>query len=317
MLPHSFAASPILRFCRARHRLTLKARHALLRLFKPILVTPHRSQVLPIHSLISATGTRLRGSLGGGGEAEGARTAAGERERRRREEEEEQELLAVAGETGVREVRVREGEWEEGGAWMVKMPGRGESRRLEDLCEKTIGLGVGIGLDRVDMCLELERGVAGEGDEGTTAGSDASSEGGRQKKRGSSGEDAGSGRVLRRGKTQPSKHMDRDGVPRRTEGDLLMHTHALLVVQGCSAAVCSAALCSASVCSALVSSAAVCSASLCSAAVCSAAVCSAAVCSVAAVFHPVPVLLPLFPFPCAAASSVHRGHNAEILVLDN
>ncbi|CAI5536913.1 unnamed protein product [Closterium sp. Naga37s-1] len=38
-----------------------------------------------------------------------------ERERRRREEEEEEDLLAEAGERGVREVRVREGEWEEGG----------------------------------------------------------------------------------------------------------------------------------------------------------------------------------------------------------
>ncbi|CAI5936255.1 unnamed protein product [Closterium sp. NIES-64] len=88
-----------------------------------------------------------------------------ERERRRREEEEEEDLLAEAGERGVREVRVREGEWEEGGAWMVKMPGRGESRRLEELCE-TVGMGaggVGMGLDGVEMCLELERGVVSIG----------------------------------------------------------------------------------------------------------------------------------------------------------
>ncbi|CAI7931367.1 unnamed protein product [Closterium sp. NIES-54] len=89
-----------------------------------------------------------------------------ERERRRREEEEEVEMLAVAGERGVREVRVREGEWEEGGAWMVKMPGRGVSRRLEELCEKAVGMGaggVGMGLDGVEMCLELERGVVSIG----------------------------------------------------------------------------------------------------------------------------------------------------------
>ncbi|CAI5520916.1 unnamed protein product [Closterium sp. Naga37s-1] len=89
-----------------------------------------------------------------------------ERERRRREEEEEEDLLAEAGERGVREVRVREGEWEEGGAWMVKMPGRGESRRLEELCEKVVGMGaggVGMGLDGVEMCLELERGVVSIG----------------------------------------------------------------------------------------------------------------------------------------------------------
>ncbi|CAI6011474.1 unnamed protein product [Closterium sp. NIES-65] len=88
-----------------------------------------------------------------------------ERERRRREEEDEEDLLAEAGERGVREVRVREGEWEEGGAWMVKMPGRGESRRLEELCE-TVGMGaggVGMGLDGVEMCLELERGVVSIG----------------------------------------------------------------------------------------------------------------------------------------------------------
>ncbi|CAI5520921.1 unnamed protein product [Closterium sp. Naga37s-1] len=89
-----------------------------------------------------------------------------ERERRRREEEDEEDLLTVAGERGVREVRVREGEWEEGGAWMVKMPGRGESRRLEELCEKVVGMsaaGVGMGLDGVEMCLELERGVVSIG----------------------------------------------------------------------------------------------------------------------------------------------------------
>ncbi|CAI5520920.1 unnamed protein product, partial [Closterium sp. Naga37s-1] len=259
--------------------------------------------------------------LGGGGEAEGARTAAGERERRRREEEEEQELLAVAGETGVREVRVREGEWEEGGAWMVKMPGRGESRRLEDLCEKTIGLGVGIGLDRVDMCLELERGVAREGDEGTTAGSDAM-------RSGDEGTTAGPHR---------GGPADAHACIVSSAGLVVNVSAAVCSASVCSAGVCSAAVCSAAVCSAAVSSAAVSSAAVCSAAVCSAAVCSAAVssaavssaavcsaavcsaavCSVAAVFHPVLALLPLFHFPCAAASSVHRGHNAEILVLDN
>ncbi|CAI7873324.1 unnamed protein product [Closterium sp. NIES-53] len=89
-----------------------------------------------------------------------------ERERRRREEEDEEDLLAVAGERRVREVRARESEWEEGGAWIVKMPGRGESRRLEELCEKLVGMGaarVGMGLDGVEMCLELERGVVSIG----------------------------------------------------------------------------------------------------------------------------------------------------------
>ncbi|CAI7760878.1 unnamed protein product, partial [Closterium sp. NIES-53] len=47
-------------------------------------------------------------------------------------------------------------------------------------------------------------------------------------RKGSSGGEAGSGRVLRRGKTQPSRCMEqREGVPRRREGDLLIHTHAL------------------------------------------------------------------------------------------
>ncbi|CAI5936237.1 unnamed protein product [Closterium sp. NIES-64] len=89
-----------------------------------------------------------------------------ERERRRREEEDEEDLLAVAGERGMREVRARESEWEEGGAWIVKMPGRGESRRLEELCEKVVRMGVarvGMGLDGVEMCLELERGVVSIG----------------------------------------------------------------------------------------------------------------------------------------------------------
>ncbi|CAI5521276.1 unnamed protein product [Closterium sp. Naga37s-1] len=243
-----------------------------------------------------------------------------ERERRRMEEEEEEDLLAVAGERGLREVRVMEGEWEEGGAWMVKMPGRGESRRLEELCEKAVGMGaggVGMGFDGVDMCLELERGVVSIGpntrqerrareqlekmgacvkqdvgmeaaaappmrrsrtdtrqerqareqqeqreqleqigvcvkqdvglvpvpppmrrsrtdtrhERGMRAGQQAMTpavRGGGRRSEGCSRGEAGSGRVLRRGSTQPSRRLEQqEGVARRREGDLLIRTHAL------------------------------------------------------------------------------------------